>query len=391
MKKIWWTISICTIALTTVIGIFYQLAIPTSSSTFVQRLQHNQTRKSVPLSKTDKKRVQRYLKTYIQRVPNQSNLQFLNSNIPNKMTTSEATGYGMMILVLAQIQGIQTEKTFNQFTKYVEANQDGQTGLMSWKQTYTKAGIKKFKNSATDGDLWIAESLLVGSSVYHHSAYRNQANSILLAILEQDYNPQTQALAVGNWATSSTQSETIRTSDVIPAFFKDFYQASKDTRWKKINISMTKALFKSQETNVTGLVPDFVQWNGQTVSPVYPNFLGDTLANDFGYSAFRIPLNLSLDDDSKLRPVRAKLLRFFSGQSQFLAGYDLTGSPINSWTSKAISGSLYPLAKQNPLYASSNLESQSHTSIKQARITGTHYYEETLGVLGLLLGSFYNN
>ncbi|KRL30579.1 hypothetical protein FC11_GL000607 [Lactobacillus helveticus DSM 20075 = CGMCC 1.1877] len=53
------------------------------------------------------------------------------------------------------------------------------------------------KNSATDGDLFIAEALLKVSKIWHNEQFKDEARTLMNDILRYEYNPQTNTLTVG--------------------------------------------------------------------------------------------------------------------------------------------------------------------------------------------------
>ena len=77
-------------------------------------------------------------------------------------------------------------------------------------------------------------------------------------ILRYEYNPDTETLTVGDWADSKSKYYNLmRTSDVMPEFFDNFYQETDDKRWLVIKNTMLKRLNQLSHQNKTGLVPDF--------------------------------------------------------------------------------------------------------------------------------------
>ena len=73
---------------------------------------------------------------------------------------------------------------------------------MSWKQVIKNGSETVKKQNATDGDLYIAYSLIEASKQWPDKAqeYQEQAKKILEDILRYNYNKETGVLTVGNWA-----------------------------------------------------------------------------------------------------------------------------------------------------------------------------------------------
>lgn len=65
-------------------------------------------------------------------------------------------------------------------------------------------------------------------------------------------------VTVGNWANKDSRFyNVLRTSDVMPKAFEEFYQATGDREWLTIKSKMLNYLQKLSKEHDTGLVPDF--------------------------------------------------------------------------------------------------------------------------------------
>ena len=96
---------------------------------------------------------------------------------------SEGQGYGMLIAAMAGEKSWSDKEDFERLYRYYLANRltinDQQTELMSWKQVDKKV----YATSATDGDLYIAESLIKAGKLWNEPKYLQQAKLLLADIL----------------------------------------------------------------------------------------------------------------------------------------------------------------------------------------------------------------
>lgn len=147
---------------------------------------------------------------------------------------SEAQGYGMLISVQASKLGLEGPHTFNKLYQYYMHHRIKGTQLMAWRQSRNKYGKwSSEQTSATDGDLMIAHSLFLASKKWPQKKYyTNQLRLLLNDILKYETNQHTQVLTVGNWATPASNSANLmRSSDVMPTAFEQFYDFSHNRQW----------------------------------------------------------------------------------------------------------------------------------------------------------------
>ena len=139
----------------------------------------------------------------------------------------------MYIAVLSAKRKWSKKEYFDQlnnfYLKHRETINKDKTALMSWRAVENNGHWTINKNSATDGDLFIAQALLLASKQWHDDKYQKEAHAILQDILRYEYNPDTETLTVGDWADSKSKYYNLmRTSDVMPEFFDNFYQETGD-------------------------------------------------------------------------------------------------------------------------------------------------------------------
>lgn len=175
-------------------------------------------------------------------VVEEKNLAYINTTPKQEKVTvlSEGQGYGMFI---AAHDLAVKESNFAKLVQYYLKHRDRNTQLMAWRQTKKNGKWSSERNSATDGDLFIAKALFLAAKRWKNPAYQRQGQKLIADILRYEYNPTTHALTVGNWADSKSKYYNLmRTSDVLPTMFDQFYRESNDSRWLLIKKTMLKRL-----------------------------------------------------------------------------------------------------------------------------------------------------
>lgn len=175
-------------------------------------------------------------------VVEEKNLAYINTTPKQEQVRvlSEGQGYGMFI---AAHDPAVKESNFAKLVQYYLKHRDRNTQLMAWRQTKKNGKWSSERNSATDGDLFIAKALFLAAKRWKNPAYQRQGQKLIADILRYEYNPTTHALTVGNWADSKSKYYNLmRTSDVLPTMFDQFYRESNDSRWLLIKKTMLKRL-----------------------------------------------------------------------------------------------------------------------------------------------------
>ncbi|WP_311406468.1 glycosyl hydrolase family 8 [Liquorilactobacillus uvarum] len=305
----------------------------------------------------------------------------------NAVVLSEGQGYGLLLIVKAAEQGYTTQKDFTKLYNYYLKNRDSGTELMSWKQKTSQHGVvKKFKNSATDGDIYIAYALIKAGKLWPNKAkiYNKQAEKVLNDILKYDYNNKTKSLTVGNWATNSAEySNLLRTSDVLPAQFDEFYRFSRNGKWLTIKDSMMQSLKSLSSRNKTGLIPDFAWVKGSIAIPVSPKTVSSKYDGDYYYNACRIPYNLAQSKDKTSQRVLNKLMKFFMTKDYITGGYKLNGNNLNDYQSASFAAPILYAALRNQNF---NKLLQQEKYIFMQKLDPNSYYQSTMVVLTVLNG-----
>ncbi|WP_235807787.1 glycosyl hydrolase family 8 [Liquorilactobacillus uvarum] len=318
-----------------------------------------------------------------------SNGKYVNGSQKGQTPTaiSEAQGYGMILTVQAAKKGWSNQKTFNQLvTYYLKHRISRDNHLMSWKQI--KKGNAMFtltddKVNATDGDLDIAYSLYQADTLWGSDGsfnYRQIADQILHDLLKFTYKKSNSLLVIGNWALNSKKYENlVRTSDLIPAYYRYFYKKTKDTAWLTIERKSELVLRKLSAQNKTGLLPDFAIIDKKTISPAPAYSLEGKNDGHYAWNATRTPWRLALGNSNTTQNTNRKMLNFFKKQTHIRAVYTLSGKPLTNYGSMAFTAPIAVAANQQSKDFNT-LAVSTKKMVLSTKLTG-NYYADTLQVL----------
>lgn len=271
-----------------------------------------------------------------------------------QVTLSEAQGYGMLIAVRAAQDKLASKKDFDLLYQYYLDNRLPDSQLMSWKQVIKENGeIETFNHNATDGDLYIAYALMEAAKIWPKEAkiYHAQARAILKDILMHNYNPDLTILTVGDWANQDSKFHSLmRTSDVMPQQFEEFYQLTKDDTWLKLKDSMLDKLVLMSSKHQTGLVPDFMWIQTDDVRAAQANAVATEFDGTYSYNACRVPYHLAQDQDDRSQALLTKMLNFFMSTKRITAGYELSGKEVHTYQAASFLAPVFYAAQQTPGY-----------------------------------------
>lgn len=318
----------------------------------------------------------RWKKHYLK--SNANNNLYVNSSDNGSYQTgiSEAQGYGMYISAKAGAD----ENSYRKQYEYYMQNRGHQSQLMGWYQKYNLSGAQENSdaNNATDGDLYIALSLINASEIYpkYHDEYAAQAKSILQDILKYNYNPTDQILTTGNWVTKDSQAyHVFRSSDVNPKMFETFSQFTSDKRWQELSQSMCSKLRKMSEKTTSGLVPDMILVQNNDVSAV--RLFSDSDVN-YDYNAIRVPLMIRHSNNADAKIVRDRILSFFDKQQDMYATFDLNGHVTGNYRSYLQVKIINVASKNEPQFK--NLHERTSAMLAE-QPDEYNYFTDTLSVL----------
>lgn len=219
-------------------------------------------------------------------------------------TVSEAMGYGM---VIAAYMGDKTD--YDAMYYYTLAHPCGSGGshLLAWIQTLQSNGTMQDgtpdypgdTDSATDGDLDVAYSLLLADAQWGSSGsidYKSRALLVLHDILTYDVNQTDWILLLG--CSASTPQDITRPSDFMMDHFVAFanVDTANTTKWNNIyNKICTMVNYQyNHGSGSTGLVPEYFKKSGSNFVPYPGTYNGVANAGDFYYNACRTPWRLPM-------------------------------------------------------------------------------------------------
>ncbi|MEE9349114.1 MAG: glycosyl hydrolase family 8 [Flavobacteriaceae bacterium] len=218
-------------------------------------------------------------------------------------TTSEAHGYGMMIMAY-----MGDSYRFNKLFTYYKNHRSSTDGnyLMSWKQSNgnilsnTLDGAV-WAGTASDGDIDIAYALMLADKRWEGNQYLVYAKRIIKGIKLKQVSSSNTVL-LGGWVNgpyaSSAQKNATRPSDLVLDHFRAFQRVSGQWNiWKKIINKSKQVLYEaSSNAGNTPLVSDFIV-NATGSNP--RNAIGEVLESYrdqlFYHNAVRVPWRIGTD------------------------------------------------------------------------------------------------
>lgn len=280
-----------------------------------------------------------------------------NQSVP--VTVSEAHGYGMLITASMAEYDENAKSYFDGMYRYFKAHpSDIGSNLMSWQQcdngTSLIDGANEgsmtggFCDSATDGDMDIAYSLLMADSIWGSEGeidYRSEAAAVISDIMKYDVNHEYWTLTLGDWVSECDKSENYysatRCSDFIVQYLPVFAEVTGDDNWLKVYDTTYEIINSIVQEYKTGILPDFVirDANGKYI-PAPANFLESENDGNYYYNSCRTPWRISMD---YLINGNADSLAFANTIDNFMmnstksdpweiiAGYTPTGTPVEDY------------------------------------------------------------
>ncbi len=206
------------------------------------------------------------------------------------------------------------QKYFDGMYRFFKAHpSDIGSNLMSWQQSDNGTALIDGANegsmtggpcdSATDGDMDIAYSLLMADSVWGSSGeidYRSEAVAVINDIMKYDVNHEYWTLTLGDWVSECDKSDNyysaVRCSDFILQYLPVFADATGDNNWLKVYDTIYEIINSLVDEYKTGILPDFVIRNsdGKFV-PAHANFLESENDGNYYYNSCRTPWRISMD------------------------------------------------------------------------------------------------
>jgi len=267
-----------------------------------------------------------------------------------KQCVSEGQGYGMIITALMAGADPSAKSVYDGLFDYYKDHRNNHQYLMSWAQA--KECRDMDKSSATDGDMDIAYSLLLADKQWGSKGrinYLKEAQNMIGAIMKYEINPKTFSVILSDAVEYDSKDYfAMRSSDFMPAHFKEFENTTGDARWKKV-VDKNYSLFSYIERNYSedaGLVPDFIINVNRKAKPAGPNFLESTYDGYYNYNACRAPWRIATDylttGDLRAKTINDKINRWIrettkGNPDNISAGYTLAGNDIRHRYFEALS------------------------------------------------------
>jgi endo-1,4-beta-D-glucanase Y len=214
---------------------------------------------------------------------------------------SEGHGYGMVITALMACHDPDAKTIFDGMYTFFKAFPTAtHQNLMAW--TVNVAGGCTIpsggSDSATDGDLDVAFSLLLADKQWPGNGYLDKAKAVIADLEDGDQNKATYLTTLGDWSTSSDPDYyATRPSDFMLDHFRAYAGATGDSVWTQ-GVDATYGVISAIQTNfspTTGLLPDFVVNTNTAPQPAAPNFLEANTDGEYAYNSCRTPWRIATD------------------------------------------------------------------------------------------------
>ncbi|MGB8166926.1 MAG: glycosyl hydrolase family 8, partial [Chthoniobacteraceae bacterium] len=217
-------------------------------------------------------------------------------------TTSEGHGYGMLITAFLAGADGQAHEIFDGLFRYFrEHPSSNNPRLMAWEQAGGGANTRGGGDSATDGDLDIAQALLLAHAQWGSAGavdYLAEARALIAAIKKDEINRDCWSVKLGDWATPDDDKfHSTRPSDFMADHFRAFATATGDGDWMKVTDTCYRVIGAMQAdfSPATGLIPDFVVNVDRSPAPAPGKHLEGKHDGHFYYNSCRVPLRLGID------------------------------------------------------------------------------------------------
>ena len=313
-------------------------------------------------------------------------------------TVSEAHGYGMMIVCYMAGHEKSAKTYFDGLYRYYKSHPSRiNNRLMDWQQMSCNDTPGEDDDAASDGDIDIAFSLLLAHNQWGSTGevnYLSEAKSMINSIMQDEINPNTQAVKLGDWCTSEEPEfyYGTRSSDFITDHFKVFATVSGDAHWNLV-VDECFSLTATVGNTTTGLMPDFIIHTEASPVPAGENYLEDVYDGDYYYNACRFPWRIGTDyltngDDrakTAVNKINTWLFSTTSGDvSKISNGYTLNGTPIYNWSDATFIGP-YTVGAMADVTKQDWLNSLYNDLLNNNDIKNGDYYSNTLKLLSMIV------
>ncbi|HYR58060.1 MAG TPA: glycosyl hydrolase family 8 [Chthoniobacteraceae bacterium] len=261
------------------------------------------------------------------------------------VAVSEGQGYGMLITAFMAGADAQAHELFDGLYRYFRAQPSkNNPQLMAWRRHNGAKAREDDEDSATDGDLDIAQALLLADAQWGRGGavdYRAEARRVIAAIKKDEVNRERWTIKLGDWATPDDDMfNSTRPSDFMADHFRSFASATGDRDWQKVTDACYRlvAVMQANFSPATGLLPDFITSVHATPAPPAGKHLEGKHDGHYYYNSCRVPLRLGVDflmhgeprAKSALEKINAWVETEAGGKPENVAaGYELDGRPAD--------------------------------------------------------------
>ncbi len=288
-----------------------------------------------------------------------SDEHYNGGDISVPVTVSEAHGYGMLITACMSEYDSQAKELFDGMYRFYKAHPSSiGPHLMSWQQSDNGTALIDGAadgsmtggacDSATDGDMDIAYSLLIADAVWGSSGdidYYSEAVAVINDIMKYDINHEFWTVTLGDWVSECDKSENYysatRCSDFIVQYFPVFAEVTGDENWMRVYDTTYSIINSFVEEYKTGILPDFVIRDSTGEFKAAPaEFLESENDGNYYYNSCRTPWRISMDylvNSNKDALAFANAINSFIINStgndpwEVKAGYTPDGTPIEDY------------------------------------------------------------
>jgi oligosaccharide reducing-end xylanase len=317
-------------------------------------------------------------------------------DVGNKDVRTEGMSYGMMIAVQMDRKDV-FDRLWNWANTYMRIKDGPQKGYFAW-QCKTDGSVISF-STASDGEEWFTMSLFFASARWGNGKgiydYMEQAQDLLNTMLykesEQNHEGVTNLFNAKEhlvvFVPDQAGSKFTDPSYQVPHYYELWARwAQKDNQFWCDAAKASRQLLKNAADSITGLSPDYSQFNGKIVS-WWPGG-----HEDFRFDAWRVAMNVGVDyewfhqDEWEVSECN-RLLNFFKSQGidDYVNQYTLDGKKLGGDHSKG-------LVAMNAVAALASTNANRKDFVEalwNAKVpTGLYrYYDGMLYMMGLLQAS----
>jgi len=335
-------------------------------------------------------------------------------NKDNTATVSEAHGYGMLILVnMANLDSKNNyiyRKDFDDFVKFYNQNRSSVIdAFMCWKMVFDEEGnVNSIEsaNSATDGDIDIAYSLILADELWGSDGefnYIDIAKDIVTAFRENMISENNYLYIGDSVLKYFKHDDLIRSSDFIMEALYKFKKIDTDNEnvWQDV-INETDKILNTMFMDYsegTGLIPNFILNTEEGYVPAIDKQLENANDGDFSYNAcrtsFRVGEYSLYNKDNKYDEYLLSFANWAKTKTkenprEFNAGYYITNGEVGTPLPNSNYESLAFIA---PLLISASVAKEQlwydkiYNYIINKDIKNEGYYGNTLKMLILISGT----